>query len=213
MYGPRTVFVSVVLRLEGTSAAARLDGIGIVKREPALVETFVEVEFGPIQVQFALAVDHDIDAVLSRLCILDFVELLVETESVRESATAAAGHAYSQKRSLFIFLLRENPLHFFCGSFGQLNRHCSHSPKSVGPRTAVAVARWKVITLYESASAGKLICPNSAFSRGFCPQETVFHDLDLTLFSHHGSGRGEDSRWHEPRNNKARHTAKSVESL
>ncbi len=62
---------------------------GLSNVKAALVETIVEVDGGPIQVQVALLVDSDLYAVLIRHKILGLIRLVIEPQLVLEPAAAA----------------------------------------------------------------------------------------------------------------------------
>ena len=66
--GPRRrCFVRAGLRssLERASTATRFHGVRVIERESTLLDPFVEINRGAIQVEGALLIDDNIDAVLA----------------------------------------------------------------------------------------------------------------------------------------------------
>ena len=111
------------LRGETAAATATLDGIGVLEGEAALVETFVEVDRCPIEVQAAPLVDGDLDPVLFNDQILGFIDLLIEPEAVLETAATSADDSDAKQSSLRHFLIGNHAFDFAHRSFSQLDSH------------------------------------------------------------------------------------------
>src|SRR3954469_1399036 len=116
------------LGLEGAAAAAALHSVRVVELEPAGFETFIEVDGRAIEVEGAFLVDHYGDAVVLVLRIDLLVELLVEAESVGESAAATASDADAKHHGGLDFLVGNDPLDLAGSLFGEDDTH-GNSPQ------------------------------------------------------------------------------------
>src|SRR5262245_39315540 len=116
--------------LERAAAAARLDDVGVVEDEPALLQAVVEVDDGAVGVGVELLVDGELDAV----DVDDPVALGgrgVEVQAVRETAAAAALDAHAEHRAFGQTLLGDDLLDFAGRLFTQGYTH-GRSPLSSG---------------------------------------------------------------------------------
>lgn len=89
------------LELVGAAAAAGLFGRGDVDVKSAVLEAVDEVHRGVVEVQFALLVDHEIDAEVVVLRVLHLVEILVERERWSVTAATASNDLHAEKRLAF----------------------------------------------------------------------------------------------------------------
>src|SRR5690606_21088669 len=99
---------------KAAAASATLHRVRVVEREAPLVDAFVEVDSGAVEVQQALLVDGDPHAVLLDDVVLGVVGLVVEAEAVLKAAASAAGDTDAENGMLRHLLLGDDSLDFAC---------------------------------------------------------------------------------------------------
>ena len=108
------------------AAAAGLHSVRILKREAPLFQAVVEINRSTVQVQIALLIHNDGDAMLLRPGVLGLVKLFVKLQRLVKSAASACRNPDSQKKRLGVELLILEHLFYFDGSpFGQHDTHRS----------------------------------------------------------------------------------------
>lgn len=114
--------------MERATATATLGGVGVFEREALLFEAFVPIDRGAIQVQSALFVDDNFDAMTIEFAVDLFIELVIEIQRIAETAATASGDSNSKDHVIAEIVFGLKPLHFFCGSFAQFDCHLFASP-------------------------------------------------------------------------------------
>lgn len=105
------------LRLEGASAAAGLDGVGILKSKALLFQAFMPIDGGPVEIKRAFLVDDHRDAVAFELRIRLFVVAFVKIQRVVESAATTARDPDSQHHRIIEIVLLAKPIDLLGGAF------------------------------------------------------------------------------------------------
>src|SRR5262245_4643822 len=120
--GARSVWYAPRLRRERRAASTARLCIGIDEGEASRQPLLDVVERRAVQVEIALLVDHDLDAVELELLVVG-AALAVELEGVRHARAPAALDAHSQEDGLRQVLRPLELLHLLCRRFGQCDRH------------------------------------------------------------------------------------------
>lgn len=108
-----------VLGGEAASATTGLHGVWILEREATARQIGVEVDFGAIEIQIALLVDNDTNAMMFFHQVVGFVIRVGEVERVLEATASATDDADSHVLQLRAILFGNHSLDFVCGIFRQ----------------------------------------------------------------------------------------------
>src|ERR671913_152567 len=104
-------------------APACTGGVGVGDREPGLVEPVLVVQRGPFEQLRRCRVDHDLDVVQIRRCLVVGVDVAVEEHLVREP-TATARPDRDTERELTCALGLEQFLDLADGGVGERDHQC-----------------------------------------------------------------------------------------
>ena len=111
-----------MLHAKAAAATAALGDVRVIEREAALVDAVVEIDSRSVEVEIALLVDGDRNAVLFDDKVLGGIGLVIEAELVLKAATSATGDTDSQNHACGHLLLVHDSLDFF----GCVFRDCDH---------------------------------------------------------------------------------------
>src|SRR6185436_9696692 len=103
---------------ERLAAAAALRRVRIAELEAAAHQVVLEVDLRAVQVEEALRVADDADA-FDLVELVDFADLVVEPERVRETGTAAALHAHAERGDVGQLLVLDDAPDVLNGAFGE----------------------------------------------------------------------------------------------
>lgn len=108
---------------ETAAAAAGLHHIRIVEREAAAFEAVVKVDRRAVEIEGALLIDGDFQAVMLFDLILGVVGIAVEAERVLKAAASAGRDADAENRRVGQLLLADDAPDFAGCFFRQSHRH------------------------------------------------------------------------------------------